>query len=120
MVHWRTWHLVITMSLILILQAQGGRLGYIQTSPKLEDEVADAKPAYGLLAYMNSNYEYVLFNPYGEQGHNQIISHWQNLSSLEEKGNTLFLPMLSKPNRTYWFDQKLAQKLYKTLRIKNQ
>ncbi|CAI9755136.1 unnamed protein product [Fraxinus pennsylvanica] len=66
-------------------KAQGGRLSFLQTSPKLEDEVADVKPAHGLLAYMNRNYEYVLFNSYGEQGHNQSVTRQQNSSNLEEK-----------------------------------
>ncbi|KAL2497222.1 Transducin/WD40 repeat-like superfamily protein [Abeliophyllum distichum] len=68
-----------------VSKAQGGKLGFIQTSPKLEDEFADVKPDHGLLAYMNSDYEYVLFDPYGEKDHNQSITREQNLSSLEEK-----------------------------------
>ncbi|CAI9787909.1 unnamed protein product [Fraxinus pennsylvanica] len=68
-----------------VSKAQGGRLGFIQKSPRLPDEVTDVKSAHDLLAYMDSNYEYVLFNPYGKQGHNQSITRWQNLSNLEEK-----------------------------------
>lgn len=75
---------------IFMLQAQGGRLSFILSSPCSEDELAETKTSGELLAYVSGSHEYVLLNPYGEQDSKLNISRQRNYSSVDETGDLFF------------------------------
>ncbi|KAL0399017.1 UNVERIFIED_CONTAM: U3 small nucleolar RNA-associated protein 17 [Sesamum radiatum] len=67
------------------LEAQGGGLSFVWSSPTSEDGVAETKASDEVLAYINGTHEYVLLSPHGEQASNLSFSRQRNFSSLEEK-----------------------------------
>ncbi|KAK4398713.1 hypothetical protein Sango_1346800 [Sesamum angolense] len=75
----------VPLSTWFVSKAQSGRLSFVWSSPKSEDDVAETKSFDEVLAYINGAHEYVLLSPYGEQASNLSFSHQRNFSSLEEK-----------------------------------
>lgn len=72
---------------ILILQSRGGGLSFLHTNrASLEEKISDENPASVLLAYLNGDHEYVIFNPYGEQEGG--IAHKRSIVGFEETGKT--------------------------------
>ncbi|KAL0282436.1 UNVERIFIED_CONTAM: U3 small nucleolar RNA-associated protein 17 [Sesamum angustifolium] len=75
----------VPLSTWFVSKAQSGRLSFVWSSPKSEDDVAETKSFDEVLAYINGAHEYVLLSPYGEQASNLSFSRQRNFSSLEEK-----------------------------------
>uniref|UniRef100_A0A5B7C8A1 Putative WD repeat-containing protein 75 isoform X2 n=1 Tax=Davidia involucrata TaxID=16924 RepID=A0A5B7C8A1_DAVIN len=70
-----------------VRKAKGGGLAFLHmTSASLEENISDEKPAPVLLAYINGDHEYVLFDPYGEQAPERSVAHQGSLVGLEETG----------------------------------
>ncbi|KAL7205291.1 hypothetical protein ACSBR2_018268 [Camellia fascicularis] len=72
----------------IITQALGGGLAFLHTNPSaLEEKISDENPASVLLAYINGDHEYILFDPYGEQqACEQGIARRQSLFGFQEIG----------------------------------
>ncbi|KAK1550487.1 hypothetical protein Q3G72_019966 [Acer saccharum] len=67
-------------------KAKGGALAFLQVSPSsIEENISDGKPPQTLLAYMNSDHEYVLFDPYGEEIHELNVIPHKDLVDPEER-----------------------------------
>lgn len=77
-----------------LLQAQGGKLSFVLSSPKSEDEISETKAEDEILAYINGAHEYVLFNPYGGPESNLSISRQRDFSSLEDTGKISYSKQL--------------------------
>lgn len=76
------------------LQAKGASLAFIRGSPKSEDSVPDGRSVQLLLAYLNIDHEYVLFDPLNSHTHIHKISRG-NLTDLEETGVSHFFYLSS-------------------------
>ncbi|KAL0363010.1 UNVERIFIED_CONTAM: Pentatricopeptide repeat-containing protein, chloroplastic [Sesamum calycinum] len=64
----------VPLSTWFVSKAQSGRLSFVWSSPKSEDDVAETKSFNEVLAYINGAHEYVLLSPYGEQASNLSFS----------------------------------------------
>ncbi|KAF5948962.1 hypothetical protein HYC85_014919 [Camellia sinensis] len=71
-----------------VKKALGGGLAFLHTNPSaLEEKISDENPASVLLAYINGDHEYILFDPYVEQqACEQGMARRQNLSGFQETG----------------------------------
>ncbi|KAA8523464.1 hypothetical protein F0562_009887 [Nyssa sinensis] len=70
-----------------VKKSKGGGLAFLHINPaSLEENLSDEKPAPVLLAYINGDHEYVLFDPYGEQAPECSVTRQGNLVGLEEAG----------------------------------
>lgn len=79
---------------ILLLQAKGGKLSFVLSSSKSEDEISETKAEDEVLAYINGAHEYVLFNQHGETESKLSISRQRVFSSLEDTGKIFDLKHL--------------------------
>ena len=71
---------------ILCAQVKGGRIAFIKGDPSsLDLEVHDGNPSQTLLAYINGDHEYFLFDPYGKETRERSIIRPGD-HSLEETG----------------------------------
>ncbi|MCE3051606.1 hypothetical protein HAX54_050304 [Datura stramonium] len=68
-----------------VRKAKGASLAFIRGSPKSEDGVSDGRSVQLLLACVNVDHEYVLFDPFNRHTHIHKISRG-NLTDLEETG----------------------------------
>ncbi|OMO51290.1 hypothetical protein COLO4_37741 [Corchorus olitorius] len=67
--------------------AKGGALGFLKVNPSLAEEISvDGKSPELLLAYMNGDREYVLFDPYSKNAREVSMIHKEGLAALELKG----------------------------------
>ncbi|OMO71724.1 hypothetical protein CCACVL1_18085 [Corchorus capsularis] len=67
--------------------AKGGDLGFLKVNPSLAEEISvDGKSPELLLAYMNGDREYVLFDPYSKNAREVSVIHKEGLAALELKG----------------------------------
>ncbi|THG01114.1 hypothetical protein TEA_002635 [Camellia sinensis var. sinensis] len=71
-----------------VKKALGGGLAFLHTNPSaLEEKISDENPVSVLLAYINGDHEYILFDPYVEQqACEQGMARRQNLSGFQETG----------------------------------
>ncbi|KAE8682695.1 Detected protein of unknown function [Hibiscus syriacus] len=75
------------MILYLLLQAKGGDLGFLRVNPSFVEEISiDGKTPEVLLAYMNGDHEYVIFDPYCKDAREVSMSQQASLSAHELKG----------------------------------
>lgn len=73
----------------LLLQAKGGSLAFLQVNPSsIQEYISDGKPPQTLLAYINADHEYVLFDPYGKETHELSVIHRDDLQASEESGRS--------------------------------
>lgn len=69
------------------MQAKGGALGFVQVNPSSVEEISiDSKTPDVLLAYMNGDHEYVLYDPYSKDAHEVSMSQKKGHAALELKG----------------------------------
>lgn len=69
------------------MQSRGGGLSFLHKNrASSEDKISDENSASVLLAYLNGDREYVVFNPYGEQEGG--VAHRRSIVGLEETGKT--------------------------------
>ncbi|KAK2646120.1 hypothetical protein Ddye_021315 [Dipteronia dyeriana] len=67
-------------------KAKGGALSFLQVGhSSIEENISGGKPPQTLLAYMNSDHEYVLFDPYGEEIHELNVIPQKDLVDPEER-----------------------------------
>lgn len=71
------------------MQAEGGALAFLQGSPSQEN-ITQGKTSRGLLAFVNGDHEYVLFDPYSDEATEHGVAHRKGLVS-EETGKKLIL-----------------------------
>ncbi|EEF29164.1 wd40 protein, putative [Ricinus communis] len=77
----------IPMATWLVNKAKGGVLAFLQLSQSSSVEgTFDAIPPRELLAYMNGDHEYVLFDPHGKEAHELGTSRRDGVLDLEEAG----------------------------------
>lgn len=102
------------------LQARGGGLAFVHLNPRsIEDNVSDSTPTPALLAYINSDHEYVLFGRHGEQLDERVISHRENRVLPEDTGKAfkshfhsyMIVMMISYYNITICKDNHLLSML---------
>jgi len=80
----------------IILQALGGGIAFIhQTNPVALEEKSDEDPSSLLLAYVNGDHEYILFDPYGEQAYEQGIVRGKSLAAFQETGKSCSVFVIS-------------------------
>lgn len=73
----------------LLLQAKGGALGFVQVDTSSVEEISiDGKAPEVLLAYMNGDHEYVLFDPYCKDAREVSMSQKEGLAAHDHKGET--------------------------------
>lgn len=72
---------------LCLLQAEGGALAFIQGS---QENITQGKTSRGLLAFVNGDHEYVLFDPYSDEATEHGVVHRKGLVS-EETGTKLIL-----------------------------
>ncbi|XP_010276147.1 PREDICTED: WD repeat-containing protein 75 [Nelumbo nucifera] len=72
-----------------VKKAQGGALAFLKVELSLlNEEVTDEKSSQAILAYVNSDHEYVIFDPYNRKDHKITTNHRGNLIPLEEAGRS--------------------------------
>ncbi|XP_057983859.1 uncharacterized protein LOC131168447 [Malania oleifera] len=69
-----------------VMKASGGGLAFLRKCSSLQVSNADQKPTLGLLAYINGDHEYVIFDPYGKEPHEITMTRRENLSAVQETG----------------------------------
>ncbi|KAL8461980.1 hypothetical protein ACS0TY_033171 [Phlomoides rotata] len=74
----------VPLSTWLVSKAQGGKLSFVLSSPKSEDEISETKAEDEVLAYINGAHEYVLFSPNGEPESKLSVFRQWGFSSLED------------------------------------
>ncbi|OMO60725.1 hypothetical protein CCACVL1_23917 [Corchorus capsularis] len=68
-------------------KAKGGALGFLKVNPSLAEVISvDGKSPELLLAYMNGDREYVLFDPYSKNAREVSVIHKEDLAAPELKG----------------------------------
>lgn len=73
--------------LFSLWQAKGGALGFLQVNPSSVEEISiDGKTPEVLLAYVNGDHEYVVFDPYCKDAQEVSMSQKEGLGALELKG----------------------------------
>ncbi|XP_061361499.1 uncharacterized protein LOC133305332 [Gastrolobium bilobum] len=68
-----------------VTKAKGGGLAFLKGDPS-EVAVIDGKPSQTLLAYINGDHEYVLFDPYGKEACELSMTTQDDLLAPEETG----------------------------------
>ncbi|CAL0330343.1 unnamed protein product [Lupinus luteus] len=71
------------ISKLFVAKAKGGGLGFIKGDLS-EQAAIDGKPRQALLAYINGDREFVLFDPYVKEGHELSMIRPDSLVALEE------------------------------------
>ncbi|KAK1433946.1 hypothetical protein QVD17_10864 [Tagetes erecta] len=78
-----------------VKQAKGGGLSFIQRSRSLDDNM-DENEGSVLLAYVNGDHEYAVFNPHGIEMQERKARHTNRASSLEETGQSGYASIYGK------------------------
>lgn len=68
---------------MLFIQAKGGSVAFLKGNPS---EPADGKSSQTLLAYLNKDREYVLFDPYDKEARELNMTTNDDFVGLEENG----------------------------------
>ncbi|KAL9362586.1 hypothetical protein Peur_045371 [Populus x canadensis] len=70
-----------------VKKAKGGALAFIQANQfAIDENELDGKPHQSLLAYVNGDHEYLLFDPQGKEAKEHSTIRQEGLSDLEEAG----------------------------------
>ncbi|KAJ6923457.1 WD repeat-containing protein 75 [Populus alba x Populus x berolinensis] len=70
-----------------VKKAKGGALAFIQANQfAIDENELDGKPHQSLLAYINGDHEYLLFDPQGKEAKEQSTIRQEGLGDLEEAG----------------------------------
>uniref|UniRef100_A0A6M2EM34 WD repeat-containing protein 75 second beta-propeller domain-containing protein n=1 Tax=Populus davidiana TaxID=266767 RepID=A0A6M2EM34_9ROSI len=70
-----------------VKKAKGGALAFIQANQfAIDENELDGKPHHSLLAYINGDHEYLLFDPQGKEAKEQSTIRQEGLGDLEEAG----------------------------------
>lgn len=70
-----------------LVQAKGGALAFIQANQfAIDENELDGKPHQSLLAYINGDHEYLLFDPQGKEAKEHSTIRQEGLGDLEEAG----------------------------------
>ncbi|CAI0427436.1 unnamed protein product, partial [Linum tenue] len=71
-----------------VKKARGGALAFIRNQFSDQENASDQQQAaQTLLAYMNADHEYVLFDPYGKESDELNVIRWRSENRIEEAGN---------------------------------
>ncbi|KAF5749410.1 hypothetical protein HS088_TW04G01379 [Tripterygium wilfordii] len=71
-----------------VRKAKGGALSFIQmTKSSAEEKSSDGKATQVMLAYVTSDHEYVLFDPYDTEAHGLGMIHRDGVAASEENRN---------------------------------
>ncbi|XP_071730304.1 uncharacterized protein [Rutidosis leptorrhynchoides] len=70
----------------LVTKAKGGGIAFIQRGRSMDDNSMDEDSGPALLAYVNGEHEYALFNPLGEEIHERKTRHPDSVYGLEGPG----------------------------------
>lgn len=70
------------MAVWSVRKAEGGALAFLQGSPSREN-FTQGKTSRGLLAFVNGDHEYVLFDPYSDEATEHGVAHRKGLVSEE-------------------------------------
>ncbi|WRX35082.1 WD40 repeat - like 10 [Theobroma cacao] len=93
-----------------VRKAKGGALGFLQVNPSSVEEISiDGKTPQVMLAYMNGDHEYVLFDPYSKDVHEVSMSRREGLAALEQKGQAGQFGYASIYGELLEFDMKRTQ-----------
>ncbi|XVE71837.1 hypothetical protein DITRI_Ditri10aG0183600 [Diplodiscus trichospermus] len=93
-----------------VSKAKGGALGLIQVRPSSVEEMSiDGRTPEILLAYMNGDHEYVLFDPYSKDAREVGMSKKEGLAALEYKGQAGQFGYASIYGELPEFDMKRTQ-----------
>lgn len=93
-----------------VRKAKGGALGFVQVNPSSVEEISiDSKTPDVLLAYMNGDHEYVLFDPYSKDAHEVSMSQKKGHAALELKGQEAQFGYASIYGQLSEFDMKSTQ-----------
>ncbi|XP_031265870.1 WD repeat-containing protein 75 isoform X2 [Pistacia vera] len=106
-----------------VRKAKGGFLAFLQVNPSsIQEYISDGKPPQTLLAYLNADHEYVLFDPYGEETHELSVIHREDLLASEESGQYGYasiygeLPEFQlKKNQATWTPSAPSEKPWETI-----
>ena len=72
------------------MQAIGGGIAFIKSSRSIDDSMdMDDNPDTTLLAYVNGDHEYALFNPHGTEMNERKVRPTDRVSGLEGTGMTM-------------------------------
>ncbi|CAI0394899.1 unnamed protein product [Linum tenue] len=93
-----------------VKKAKGGALAFIRNQSSDEESSSDQQQAaQTLLAYMNADHEYVLFDPHGTEAEELSVTRWKSQSSPEESGQVGYaslygelLPPIPSRKHTPW------------------
>lgn len=85
------WLDVSALCLTLFIQAKGGNIAFLKGNTS---DLPDGKPSQTLLAYINGDREYVLFDPYDKEAREVNMTRQDDLAALEETGSLTFLLVL--------------------------
>ncbi|KAK4265483.1 hypothetical protein QN277_026532 [Acacia crassicarpa] len=86
----------IPVTSLSVTKAKGGRIAFIKGDrSSLKLEVLDGNPLQTLLAYINGDHEYVIFDPYGKEVRELSIIRRDD-SSLEETGQYGYASLYGK------------------------
>ncbi|GAY37175.1 hypothetical protein CUMW_027030 [Citrus unshiu] len=104
-------------------KAKGGALAFLKANPSFTYEnISDGKAPQTLLAYVNGDHEYVLFDPYGKEVHELSKIHWGDRLTHEEKGQFGYasiygeLPEFKlKRNQDLWAPSVPSEKPWETI-----
>lgn len=77
------WCSASALCLTLLIQAKGGSIAFIK-----------GKTSQTLVAYLNGDREYVLFDPYDKEAHELNMTMQDDLVGLEENGGFTLLLLL--------------------------
>ncbi|XP_010525723.1 PREDICTED: WD repeat-containing protein 75 [Tarenaya hassleriana] len=73
-----------------VTQARGGSLSFIEGNQTytMNDQTSpsDEKPSRLLLAYVNGDHEYVLFDPHSDESHERSVIDYESVAAHEETG----------------------------------
>ncbi|RVW33082.1 hypothetical protein CK203_102315 [Vitis vinifera] len=80
---------------IIVFVAKGGGLAFIHVnSASFKGNVSDGKLPPALLAYINGNHEYVLFNPYNLEAHEPSMVVREKPVGIEDETGKVFVLVL--------------------------
>jgi len=87
-IHWmHETRMVWCSDSLFLVQAKGGALSFIQGNQlSIDENELDGKPPQSLLAYINGDREYLLFDPEGKETNEFSAIRREGLSDLEESG----------------------------------
>ncbi|XP_043698630.1 WD repeat-containing protein 75 [Telopea speciosissima] len=78
----------IPLSTWSVNKAKAGGLAFLQVDPSLHDKkISEQKESQALLAYINGDHEYIVFDPYNGEDHKTQKNHPENFVPQEETGH---------------------------------